>query len=111
MCGRRQGRDCRADERRGEHYQIEAGSFNFSPDEIHVGKPGMLAIQIRNISGLAHNFTLKDPRGKILTSVDLVPGDNIKASVELSEPGVYPFYCDKTFHSTFGMNGKIIVGR
>lgn len=89
---------------------IEASSFNFSPNEIRVGKPGPLAIQIRNVSGSRHNFTLKDPKGKTLTSVDLPPRQNVKATVELFEPGVYPFYCDKTFHSALGMNGQIIVG-
>ncbi|SPF47962.1 hypothetical protein SBDP1_70018 [Syntrophobacter sp. SbD1] len=69
------------------------------------------SLAFKNVSGTEHNFTLNDPGGKILTSVDLPVGQNIRANVELSEPGVYKFYCDRTFHSTPGMNGQIIVGR
>ncbi|MDA8103904.1 MAG: plastocyanin/azurin family copper-binding protein [Nitrospiraceae bacterium] len=30
-------------------------------------------------------------------------------SVTLSEKGVYDFYCDRPFHSAFGMKGRIEV--
>ncbi len=95
----------------GSMITIEAGSYNFSPNEIHVKKPGLLAIEVRNVSHSAHNFTLKDLRGKILKNVDPHPGGSVIVNVELPEPGVYKFYCNKTFHSALGMHGKIIVGR
>ncbi len=95
----------------GSAITIEASSYIFSPNEIRVAKPGPLAIKIKNISGSGHNFTLKDGSGKVLTSVDLPPGETVSANVDLPKAGVYPFDCDKTFHSTLGMNGQIIVGR
>jgi plastocyanin len=95
----------------GSMITIEAGNYKFSPNEIRVEKPGLLAIEVKNVSGSELNFTLKDLRGKILKSIDPHPGGSVIVNVELPEPGVYTFYCNKTFHSTLGMHGQIIVGR
>jgi len=95
----------------GSMIAIEARSFKFSPNEIRVEKTGLLAIEIKNGSGSVHNFTLKDPRGKVLKNKDISPGGSVILNVELPDPGVYKFYCGKHFHSTLGMNGIIVVGR
>ena len=95
----------------GKIISIEAGSYKFSPSEIQVEKPELLAIEVKNISKSEHNFTLKDPRGKVLKSANIRPRGSIIVNVQLPEPGVYKFYCNKAFHSTFGMNGQIRVGR
>ncbi len=95
----------------GNIIEIDASSFKFSPNEIRVEKPGLLPIEIKNVSGSEHNFTLKDPGGKKIKSVKLNPHGSAIINVELSQPGVYKFYCNRTFHSTLGMSGKIIVGR
>jgi plastocyanin len=95
----------------GNIISIEASNFKFSPVEIQVEKPGLLAIEVKNVSKSEHNFTLKDLRGKILTSVAIHPGGSVIVNVELPEPGVYKFYCNKRFHSTLGMKGQIRVGR
>jgi plastocyanin len=95
----------------GNIIEIEASSYKFSPNVIRVEKPGLLAIEIKNVSGSEHNFTLQDPGAKKIESVKLNPHCSAIINVELSQPGVYKFYCNRTFHSTLGMNGKIIVGR
>lgn len=95
----------------GSIITIEAGNYKFSPKEIRVEKPGLLAVEVKNVSGSEHNLTLKDPRGKILKTVDLHPRLSVIFNVELLEPGVYKFYCDKSFHSSYGMKGEIVVGR
>ncbi len=95
----------------GSIISIEASNFKFSPSKIEVEKPGLLAIDVKNVSKSAHNFTLKDRHGKVLKSVHLSPGGSVIVNVELPEPGVYKFYCNRTFHSTLGMNGQILVGR
>ncbi|MGA2401872.1 MAG: cupredoxin domain-containing protein [Syntrophobacteraceae bacterium] len=95
----------------GSMIAIEASSYKFSPNEIRVGKPGLLAVEIKNVSGSEHNFTLKDPRGKILKSIDIRPRGSVIINVELPDPGVYEFYCRKTFHASYGMKGRIVVER
>lgn len=95
----------------GNIIAVEAGSYKFTPNEIRLDKPGLLAIEIKNVSGSAHNFTLEDLHGKILKNVDLKPKGSMIVNVELTEPGVYKFHCNKLLHSSMGMNGKIIVSR
>jgi plastocyanin len=95
----------------GSMIAIAAGNFKFSPNEIRVEKTGLLAIEMKNVSGSVHNFTLKNPRGNVLKNRDISPGGTVIVNVELPDPGVYEFYCGKHFHSTLGMKGRIVVGR
>jgi plastocyanin len=95
----------------GSMISIQAVKHSFSPNDIHVDKPGLLAIEVRNVSGSEHNFTLKDTRGKVLKSMDIRPAGSIIINVELPDPGVYRFYCNKSFHASLGMKGQIVVGR
>ncbi|MGA2027035.1 MAG: cupredoxin domain-containing protein [Syntrophobacteraceae bacterium] len=95
----------------GSIITIEADSHKFSPNKIQVEKPGLLGIEVRNVSRSQVNFTLKDIHGKILKSIDPHPGGSVIVNVELPEPGVYTFYCNKALHSTLGMHGQITVGR
>ncbi len=92
----------------GSLISIEAKSYSFSPNEIRV-RPGLLAIEIKNVSASRHNFTLKDPRGKILKSVDVKPKTSVIINVELPASGTYEFDCNRTFHTTLGMKGRIVV--
>jgi plastocyanin len=94
----------------GSMIAIEARGFKFSPNEIRVEKPGLLAIEMKNVSGSVQNFTLKDPRGNVLKNRDISPGGAVIVNVELHDPGVYQFYCNKYFHSAMGMKGRIVVG-
>ena len=89
---------------------IQAASFYFCPNAIRVDKPGPLAIELKNVSGWWQNFTLKDPAWKTLVNVDIPPGDKTAIDVELCMPGVYRFYCNKTWQTLYGMNGQIFVG-
>jgi plastocyanin len=95
----------------GSMIAIEARSYRFSPNEIRVEKPGLLAIEIKNASASVHNFTLKDPRGNVLKNRDISSGGTVIVNIELPDPGVYEFYCNKHFHTTLGMKGRIVVGR
>ncbi len=95
----------------GSMIEIEAHGFKFSPNKIRVENRGLLAIEIKNVSGSEKNFTLKDPRGKVLMSRNISAGGSVIVNVELPDTGIYKFYCDKTLHSALGMKGQIVVGR
>lgn len=95
----------------GSLVTIEARSYKFSPNEIRVANPGLLALEIKNVSGSEHNLTVKDSRGKILKNVDIRPHGTVITNLELPEPGTYAFFCDKMFHTTMGMKGRIVVGQ
>ena len=87
---------------------IEAGNYKFMPNEIRVARPGTLVLEIKNISGSEHNFTLKNPRGEVLKNLNIRSKDTAISNVDL-EPGTYQFYCNKRFHTKLGMKGQIIV--
>jgi uncharacterized cupredoxin-like copper-binding protein len=88
---------------------IKASDFKFEPNDIKAYKVEELVFKIDNVSGTEHNFTIKDPQGKELKSVSLPPKETTTVKVSLQESGDYEFYCDKPFHSTFGMKGRIEV--
>ncbi len=95
----------------GNLITIDASNYRFRPSEIRVDKPGLVAVQIHNVSGSVQNFTLEDPRGKVLRSVEIHPAGSMIMNVELPQPGVYGFHTRRTFRAPLGVKGKIIVGK
>jgi plastocyanin len=94
---------------------IRMESYAYTPSEVIVeaGKP--LTITLINDSFLVpHNFLLDAPSGKRLVEAEVSSGDQEKLTVTLTEPGIYPFYCDKQLlffpnHREEGMEGRFIV--
>lgn len=89
---------------------MTATSFEFQPNNIKVPEPGALKLTIENISGTAHNLTIKNPKGQVLKSVDLPSEKTVSVTVDLPASGKYEFYCDRPLHATLGMKGQIQVG-
>lgn len=56
-----------------------------------------------------HNFSIKDPRGVTMESVDVPGKKTIRVKISLLEPGTYEFFCDMPFHPTLGMRGHFEV--
>jgi len=88
---------------------VKASSFKFEPNNIKALRGDVITLKVENISEAGHNFTIADPQGKTIQSVDLPPKKTIEFKVTLSENGTYNFYCDKLFHGLFGMKGQIEV--
>ncbi len=88
---------------------VKASNFKFEPNNIKAYKGGVIVFEVENISGSDHNFTVNDPKGNTVQSVNLPSKKTVKISVSLSETGTYEFYCDKPFHSGFGMKGRLVV--
>jgi len=88
---------------------IEADSFKFTPNNIKASQGDELTIKITNVSNAGHDFTIKDPQGQVIKSMDLPSKQTVEIKITLSEAGEYDFYCDKPFHSSFGMKGQIEV--
>ena len=99
----------------GQHILISMESYSFTPSEIIVeaGKP--VTLNLSNQSFLVpHNFLLDDPGGIRLVDTDISSGDTKAVTLTLTEPGIYPFYCDKKLlffpsHREEGMEGRLIV--
>lgn len=88
---------------------VKASSFKFEPNNIKAYTGEVILLKIEDVSGSGHNFTIKNPQGQVIQSADLPAGKVTDVRVTLSEKGVYDFYCDKPFHSAFGMKGRIEV--
>jgi plastocyanin len=89
--------------------EMKARNFAFDPDVIVAHKGDTLVLNITDVSGETHNITVKDPSGAILKREDIPARKTITVEVPLQTTGVYPFYCDRPFHSTLGMKGRIEV--
>ena len=89
---------------------MNARSFKFKPDNLRIAKPGPVTLAVENISDIEHNFTIKNPKGQVLKSVDLPPKKKTTVTFDLPGPGKYDFYCDIDSHARLGMKGQILVG-
>ncbi|MCE5335765.1 MAG: hypothetical protein LLG06_14375 [Desulfobacteraceae bacterium] len=94
----------------GSIVRIDASRYNFSPNSVSVEKPGLLAVEIANRSGSSNNFTLKDPGGKVIKSVDVPAHGTVISNIELEHAGTYTFYSNKMLRASLGAKGRIIVG-
>jgi plastocyanin len=88
---------------------MEADSFKFTPNNIKASQGDELTIKITNVADTGHDFTIKDPQRQVIKSMDLPSKQTVEIKITLSEAGEYDFYCDKPFHSLFGMKGQIEV--
>ncbi len=89
---------------------IKASDFKFDPNDIKARKGDVLTLSVENVSsGTLHNITVKSPQGNTLAEANIESKSTAKVTVKLTEAGTYPFYCDRPFHSSLGMKGKIEV--
>ncbi len=94
---------------------IDMESYAFSPSDISVAVGSPLKLLLRNQSFLVpHNFLLDDPHGVRILDADITSGESQSHALTLTEPGIYPFYCDKQLlffptHREEGMEGRLIV--
>ena len=86
---------------------MTASNFKFDPSVIEALKGDTLVFEITNASSTVHNFTIKDPGGRIIRSVDLPGNEQVSVEIALDEEGAYEFYCDKPFHPAMGMKGHV----
>ena len=94
---------------------INMESYVFIPSEITVirGKPVTLILNNQSFL-VPHNFLLDDPQGVRILEADISSGESQTHVLTLTEPGVYPFYCDKQLfffpsHREEGMEGRLLV--
>ncbi len=85
---------------------IKASNYKFEPDNIKVASD-MVTFRISNTTRKMHNFTLKDPEGKIMENVDIPPETTVTVLVTFRQTGTYKFYCDRPFHALLGMRGQV----
>ena len=99
----------------GQKVIIHMESYVFLPSEITIDAGQDITFIFHNDSFLVpHNFLLDDPQGVRILDVDISSGESQSFSLTLTEPGMYPFYCEKQLlffpsHREEGMEGRLIV--
>lgn len=99
----------------GQQVVIRMESYSFTPSEVFVEAGKTVTLTLSNESFLVpHNFLLDDPSGVRLVDADISSGDIEVVTLTFTEPGIYPFYCDKQLlffptHREQGMEGRLIV--
>jgi len=94
---------------------IEMESYAFTPAELTIERGKPMTLILRNQSFLVpHNFLLENPHGIRILEADISSGESQAHVLTLTEPGIYPFYCDKQLlffptHREDGMEGRLIV--
>lgn len=94
---------------------IDMESYVFTPSEVTIGVDKPFTLILRNQSFLVpHNFLMENPHGVRVLEANVSSGESQTHTLTLSEPGIYPFYCDKQLlffptHREEGMEGRFIV--
>lgn len=94
---------------------ITVGSYSYSPNHlvVDVGKPvELILVSVATI--VPHNFLISDPAGGLLVEQDVGPGKTVTVRFTPSQPGLFPFICDKRLwplpsHRDKGMEGVLEV--
>jgi plastocyanin len=108
-CAGRQQQIAVGSETGGKVVAMSASRFKFEPNNIRAHQGDEVVFRITNIGGDSHNFTIKNPKGDILQSVDLPGKKTVDVRIKFADAGIYEFYCNKPFHSTMGMRGRVEV--
>ena len=95
--------------RKGRTVTMKASNFKFEPNNILTYRGDRIKFEVENVSSSEHNFTITDPAGNVLQSVDIPAGKTVDIAVNFSETGIYHFHCDEFLHSFFGMKGQVEV--
>ena len=88
---------------------MKVESYKFEPNDIKAHRGDVLTVKLESDASVDHNLTITTPQGATLVNVDIPAKGTANVRVNLSETGIYQFYCDKPFHSTMGMKGQIEV--
>ncbi len=93
----------------GQTVPMTASDFTFQPNNITTRAGSTLTFRIQNTSGTAHNFTLKNPDGTTMQSVDIPAKQTVEVKAVFPEPGSYKFDCNKPGHAALGMKGQVVA--
>jgi uncharacterized cupredoxin-like copper-binding protein len=88
---------------------IEATSFEFSPNRITAPAGSKLLLSVKNRAGMDHNLTLEDATNHRLLELALPAGETVIGDLGVLPKGEYTFHCNKPLHTTFGMQGTLVI--
>jgi plastocyanin len=90
-------------------------SYSYSPNHLIVQKGKPVELTLHSVTFLTpHNFILKEPAAGLSVDEDTPAGKDKIVRFTPTQPGTYPFYCDKKLlffksHRDKGMEGLLEV--
>jgi len=90
-------------------------SYSYSPNYLVVERGKSVELTLTSITMITpHNFIIKDSAGSLLVEQDVGAGKTILATFVPTQPGLFPFFCDKRLwpmpsHRDKGMEGLLEV--
>ncbi|HEX6727405.1 MAG TPA: cupredoxin domain-containing protein [Nitrospira sp.] len=90
-------------------------SYSYSPNHLVVESGKEVELTLTSITMITpHNFIIKDSAGSLLIEQDVGAGKTVLATFVPTQPGLFPFFCDKRLwpmpsHRDKGMEGLLEV--
>ena len=94
-----------------KHYTVDVKltTFAFEPDNLQTYQGNAITFRLRNISGGTRNFTVKDPEGTLVRSVDVGPDKTVDVTIEFTRSGTYEFFSSSYPDKARGMQGRVVA--
>ena len=94
---------------------VTLDSYSYTPNHmiVETGKP--LELTLTSVTTIIpHNFIIKEPNAGLSVEQDVSAGKTVTIVFTPTQPGTFPFYCDKRLwplpsHRDKGMEGKLEV--
>jgi len=90
-------------------------SYSYSPNHLVVERGKAVELTLTSVTTITpHNFIIKDSAGGLSIEYDVGAGKSVLARFIPTEPGRFPFFCDKRLwpmpsHRDKGMEGVLEV--
>ncbi|MDF0675317.1 MAG: cupredoxin domain-containing protein [Nitrospira sp.] len=90
-------------------------SYSYSPNHLVVEKGKPVELTLTSVTTITpHNFIIKDPANSLSVEQDVGAGRTVMARFVPTQPGLFPFFCDKRLwpmpsHRDKGMEGLLEV--
>jgi plastocyanin len=86
---------------------VDEKEYSVYPSYNPVGS-GRVEFHVTNFGMDAHDFSIRDRTGAVLSSKPLGPGENALVTVRLA-PGRYTLFCSLSDHEALGMRARLTV--
>jgi heme/copper-type cytochrome/quinol oxidase subunit 2 len=90
-------------------------SYSYSPNYLIVERGKPVELTLKSVTTIIpHNFIIKEQAGRFSVEQDVGAGQTVMVRFVPSEPGLFPFFCDKRLwpmpsHRDKGMEGILEV--
>jgi uncharacterized cupredoxin-like copper-binding protein len=86
---------------------VDENEYSVYPSYDPVGS-GRVEFHVTNFGMDAHDFSIRDTAGSVLSSTPLGPGEKALVTVRLA-PGQYTLFCSLSDHEALGMRARLTV--